>query len=605
MSTLRAMRPGQRSDARLRHHPDESQVGCSGIIGYAKEAIGKWILSQPKFRRRKLPPFDILWRALHCSVSDLKTKYAHIIFCVFFAIVTIAWTATISSYKLEWPDAFDYAQMGRQISSRNGFSTLQLFPRHIPYLHAHGYLGADPAPNLYRYPLTPLANAAVLFLIPDPERAAVIQSGIWFLLSIPLLYILALEFASSWIALLCVAIYVPQSLSWGTGHDGLTQSLATLLILIVAYLTFSSKQSRTTAFALGAAAGSAYLCRTQLAYLLPWSILFLRFLAKGPKRGSLIGLAFLGAFVALAPWLIRNVIVTGSPFFSFSSTRNLVEDTGSMLSDIELQLTAPVALADILSQNGKAIFWKIIYNLWPNILNPMAITASRLYGVLLIISILALIFMLWRTRGQQLARFIIFSVGTLLLVIVNFCISILLRPDPHYLMLLDPLIIIVGVQSAVVLMHGVLGGRNAQRAVAIFWLPAVSICAAFFAIRVGEKPVSEIAASRDKESYQLLAALARNNATVASDESYKTALYARLQSIRLPSEPSELFKIDESYLPIEYVVLSARLIRESESATNRSIGYDRYLTFRTSQQFLDKYFFEGELPNGAELYRKR
>lgn len=44
-------------------------------------------------------------------------------------------------------DAFDYAQMGAQLANGDGFSTLQIFPRHVPFLAERGLLDG-PWPNL-------------------------------------------------------------------------------------------------------------------------------------------------------------------------------------------------------------------------------------------------------------------------------------------------------------------------------------------------------------------------------------------------------------------------------------------------------------------------
>ena len=532
--------------------------------------------------------------------SRWTLNYSHIAFCILLICIIVAWIEQLPSSTLEDNDAFDYAQMGRQIRLGKGFSTLHLFPRQIPYLYSHGYLKTEPAPNLYRFPLTPLANAATQLLVPDPERAAVVQSGVWFLLSVLLVYLLALEFGTPSIALLCAAAYALQTSSWSTAFNGLTESLATLLTLTVIYLTFSTQPSRVRAVALGAACGLAYLCRSQLAFLLPWSLLFFWLSTKGLRRGILVPLVLVGACVVLAPWLLRNFIITGSPFFSFFTTSSLVLYTGwpNSLSDIELQLHAPVALTDVLGQYGGAILLKVFHNIWPNILNPIALTTNRESAALLTMSVLGLIFILFHDRNHELIRFRRFLVGTLLLVIVNFCISSLVSRDPRFYVELNPVIIIAGVQS-MVLMISVLGKRNGQRVGTGLYMLAISICAIFLIIRIG---THQFISSLDKESYRFFATSVAGKGTVASDDSSKIALYAGMQSIRLPSNPSELFEISERYIPIDYVILSARLIRQSESTANQVREFGRYVPFRTSSEFLTRYTFVGVLPNGAELY---
>jgi hypothetical protein len=150
-----------------------------------------------------------------------------------------------------------------------------------------------------------------------------------------------------------------------------------------------------------------------------------------------------------------------------------------------------------------------------------------------------------------------------------------------------------------VLMISVLGKRNGQRIGTGLYLLAISICAIFLIIRIG---THQVTSSLDKESYRFFATSVAGKGTVASDDSSKIALYAGMQSIRLPSNPSELFEISEQYIPIDYVILSARLIRESQSTANQEREFGRYVPVRTSSEFLTRYTFVGVLLNGAELY---
>jgi hypothetical protein len=328
---------------------------------------------------------------------------------------------------------------------------------------------------------------------------------------------------------------------------------------------------------------------------LPWSLLFFWLSTKGLKRGILVLLVPVGACVVLVPWLLRNFILTGSPFFSFTTTRGLVFATGS---DIELQLHAPVALTDVLGQYGWAILLKVFHNIWPNILNPIALTTNRESAALLMMSVLGLIFLSFHGQNHELIRFRRFLVGTLLLVIANFCVTSLVVLDPRYSVEFNPVIIIAGVQS-VVLMLSVLSRRNGQRVGMVLYVLAISTCAIFLIIRIS---AHQFTSSLDKESYRLFATSVAGKRTAASDDSSKIALYAGIQSIRLPSNPSELFEISEQYVPVDYVILSARLIRESPSTARPESEYGRYFSFRMSSEFLARYAFVGVLPNGAELY---
>ena len=68
------------------------------------------------------------------------------------AVFALCWRWADASHVMQ-PDAIDYAQMGRSLARGDGFATQQIFPRHLAYLVEHDLYGAEPVPNLYRYPI--------------------------------------------------------------------------------------------------------------------------------------------------------------------------------------------------------------------------------------------------------------------------------------------------------------------------------------------------------------------------------------------------------------------------------------------------------------------
>ena len=72
------------------------------------------------------------------KLSESGKQYC--IAVLLFLITTTIWVWGFNTSYLTRLDAHDYAQMGREISEGNGFSTLQTFPRHIRYFHERGFL---------------------------------------------------------------------------------------------------------------------------------------------------------------------------------------------------------------------------------------------------------------------------------------------------------------------------------------------------------------------------------------------------------------------------------------------------------------------------------
>ena len=148
-----------------------------------------------------------------------------------FLIATIIWVWGFNTSYLTRLDAHDYAQMGREISEGNGFSTLQTFPRHIRYLHEKGFLEQENWPNLYRFPLASMINAFLYTFIKDIANVAILQSGIAFLLSIPLFFLLAARLTNITVGVVGTIFFFGNPFIFEAGNDGMSEALAIFFIL--------------------------------------------------------------------------------------------------------------------------------------------------------------------------------------------------------------------------------------------------------------------------------------------------------------------------------------------------------------------------------------
>ena len=77
-------------------------------------------------------------------------------------------------------DAYDYAQMGRELAEGRGFTGLQAFPRHLVFFHERGMGPEEAWPDLYRYPLSVAGNALFQLFVADSITAAIVRSGFFF-----------------------------------------------------------------------------------------------------------------------------------------------------------------------------------------------------------------------------------------------------------------------------------------------------------------------------------------------------------------------------------------------------------------------------------------
>ncbi len=535
------------------------------------------------------------------SRSFSSDKYSIAVFLIFFVVIIIIWYSGFTKFYFTNYDAYDYAQMGREIKAGHGFSTKQIFPRHIPFLSQRGYLPSEEIPNLYRYPLPPLANAVSQTFFSDPVKAAIFQSGFSFFLCLLVILFLTKRFSNGALAILTALIFAGDSTIWQYSYGGMTESLSMMLLILVLLCIHSAKPSRWKWFLAGLLCGAAFLTRSQLLLLLPLSIVFSLFSASRPKRFSAFILIVMGFCLIVSPWMIRNYALTDDPFFSFSTSRNLVLGTSPSHSDLEMQLYAPVEMSVIWGEHGKAILAKFFRNVWPEFLNPFSWTHSPLYAFFLVLIILTSLFL----RGLSSdSKYELFKWNALALIFLNFIIVSLVFPSKRFFVIFHPLIIILFFQELFLLLRWAV---TEQRKKFLYSIVGLLMVASFirFAFTVTSTQGDHPFDMEEKRSYALLSQIADSQSVIASDISHKITLYNGNRTIRLPSSPEELLEISHAFLPIDCVVLSVSITHPFPSSKPSLFEtYESYRSFRGSKEFLEQYEFVTKLPNGADVYTK-
>ncbi|MCK4827107.1 glycosyltransferase family 39 protein, partial [bacterium] len=286
-----------------------------------------------------------------------------------FISIAALWIWEFNTHYFTRRDAYDYAQISLQFFQGKGLSTLQIFPRHIPYFQANGFLNNGVWPNLYRNPLLMITNAPFLHFFDSVIVASVIQSGFWYIASIPVLFFLAKRLTNIRVAIVSTIFYAADPVIFLYGYSGMTETLATFLLLCLLFVLAWDREKPWKWLLVGALSGLTYLARTQFIILIPLVLIYAWITTSKPRRYSAPILVLAGLIVVLTPWMVRNYRITGDPLFSFTTSRNLVLDAIDEPSDLEMQLHAPVDLFTILGQTGGAIFQKFFRNVAANILS--------------------------------------------------------------------------------------------------------------------------------------------------------------------------------------------------------------------------------------------
>lgn len=237
------------------------------------------------------------------------------------------------------PDEFtlQQADLARQVAAGRGFTTLVNHPQTAAVLEARGqpFRAAQAYPELYHAPLYPLVLAAAFAVMPDSLwEARPANPGGWTLdgwapdyvvLGVNLLLfwgavVLAGRLARrlfdarvAWVAAIATAVAVPL---WQ--QTVAVNGLPLLMVLVLAAFVALAAVAETgpsvrRAALLGGLAAGLFLSEYSAGLVAPLLAAALAWFARPGARAPLLGV-FVGVFVLLtAPWLGRNLAVSGHP----------------------------------------------------------------------------------------------------------------------------------------------------------------------------------------------------------------------------------------------------------------------------------------------------
>jgi hypothetical protein len=132
-------------------------------------------------------------------------------------------------------DAMDQAQIGRQLASGQGYSTLYARPLAMHLMLARTGQLRSPLPEVSQAPLGPALNALILrvsgmnfgfgpgVFVSPAERAIALGGFFFFALSLPVIYLLGRRLFDAHLALLGTGMIVVMDLFWRFSFSGLPQ----------------------------------------------------------------------------------------------------------------------------------------------------------------------------------------------------------------------------------------------------------------------------------------------------------------------------------------------------------------------------------------------
>lgn len=270
------------------------------------------------------------------GIGQRLIKFA--LFFLFIFSVILLYTAN-QFRGLRDSEAMDYAQLGRNVMQHKQLITQNVRPASIWYLTRDpGELNhqIDAHPDIVHAPLYPVMLGAWFRItgaeftdtpqgplnIFQPEYRIMIFNHIFALLTALLLYLIGNRLFDRRVALLGVAVYILSDLVWRDSLSGTGVTIAAFWALAAFYamviaVSRIEESSTSNRWILPAAISLlfcvlAFLTRYAAVALLPGLALYLGLALK--QRGWASAAVFVALFfVAISPWLIRNVAVSGSP----------------------------------------------------------------------------------------------------------------------------------------------------------------------------------------------------------------------------------------------------------------------------------------------------
>lgn len=268
--------------------------------------------------------------------------------------------------SLSSPDQLDYANIGRHLLRGDGFITNNIYTLNLtrfPEFDAH--------PEFHRAPgfAVLVAGAEALFGFNDHAVASV--AGISFILTAGLVYAFGwhLSGGEQRSALLGAGLVLLNQALLQVSAAGLADlPFAFYLTLLVFMLWWQSPP-----VLLGVALGLGYLLRYNLAFFMPGFLLFWWF-ERPEKPVRYLAWLIASGFLTVLPWLIRNTIVGGSPFFAWNSF-NYIMGTPDFPGQELFRMLAVVDVGDYVRSHPTYILDKVIdsarflYNELPGLTN--------------------------------------------------------------------------------------------------------------------------------------------------------------------------------------------------------------------------------------------
>jgi hypothetical protein len=307
-----------------------------------------------------MPLVEIIQNLIHKLEVGVGARFFRITAIVLPVVALTLWYDVHAYRNMTTPEGMDAAQLARNIADGKGYTTLFIRPLSIYLVQRHNEAGTPLAltnanfdfahlktahPDLANPPVYPVLLAGLMKILPfhyavdlkkpfwsdnggfgryQPDFLIAMLNQILLVAAIVLTFFLARKLFDAGVAWLSAILMIGCELLWRFSVSGLSTMLLLVIFLGLTWCILKIEEiarepqprlNRLLGLAVmaGVLTGVGALTR----YAFGWTIIpVVAFLVlfSGHKK-ALHALAALGAFVlVLAPWVVRNFVVSGTPF---------------------------------------------------------------------------------------------------------------------------------------------------------------------------------------------------------------------------------------------------------------------------------------------------
>ncbi len=440
--------------------------------------------------------------------------------------------------------AMDLAQLGRHLAAGEGYVTSLLRPMAVALYHR------VPAPEVVHAPLYPFILGLVFGVLPDNDAAVAGVSALFFIASLPLIYLLASRMFDRAAGVLAAVLFALSMSALGYAVSGLHVTLWAFLLTLMVFLLYGNPGSLRRSLIAGAVLGLCWLSENMTIALVIPALAAAYYMQPQPahrpgkhRRAHLVWFV-VGLVIVMAPWWVRNFRVSGNPFFSLDNYQLVMYTTAHPGHELFRSTdTSVLHLPRLIAGAGtRPLIKKGLLGL-----GAAYRTLPPLVGIYIIaFFVIAMIRPLSPARAN-LTRKVVFSLVAFMVVI-----GALYNPTADVFFVLAPLATVLCAGYLVMLVRAWISASGG-RAAALVLLVAL---AAYPAVLSWIVPQPRTTSNR--VNFEYLRRVLPEKAVVVSDAPWAVAWYAQRPAVWLPLRPQD-FEAVEKAIGVEAIYFTTLL----------------------------------------------